>query len=99
MFLRTALELAGISFLIVVATAPAPAQNIVSNFTGYTLFDPGASSGFVPPDTMGAIGPNGFFAEHLNGVYSLYNASTGAVATRVSDTTFWNNALTSAGST
>ena len=62
------------------------------NFTGSTLNDARAltRTQFAPPDTMGAIGPNDF-AELINGVFAVYDKSSGAlVGSRISDTTFWS---------
>jgi hypothetical protein len=47
--------------------------------------------GFIPPDTMGAIGPN-HFVELTNGSFSVYNKTTGALITRTGLTQFWINA-------
>jgi len=49
------------------ATSPAPAQVIGQQFTGSTR----AQSGFIPPDTMGTVGPN-HFVELINGRYAVY---------------------------
>ena len=39
-----------------------------TNFAGTNR----AASGFIPPDTMGAVGPN-HFIEIINGRYRVYN--------------------------
>ena len=62
------------------AQAPSPRNEtgqfitIGQNFTASTLF---RDSGFIPPDTMGAVG-NNEFVEMINGRYSAYNKSDGA---------------------
>jgi hypothetical protein len=62
--------------------------NILRNFTGSNFFQ----SGFIPPDTMGAVGPN-HFAELLNGAYAVYNKSDGTLAQpRQTLDQFWTNA-------
>lgn len=47
-------------------------------------------SGFFPPDTMGAIGPN-HYAEMINGAYAVYNKSNGSLVQRISLDQFWSN--------
>jgi hypothetical protein len=49
--------------------------NVLSQFQGSTF----NNSGFIPPDTMGAVGPSKF-VELLNGTYAVYNKTTGALA-------------------
>ena len=49
------------------APQPAQAQVIGQQFTGSSR----AQSGFIPPDTMGAVGPN-HFVELINGRYVVY---------------------------
>jgi hypothetical protein len=57
------------------------------NFTGSTLFD----SGFIPPDTMGAVGLN-HIVELINGRYSVYRKHDGVrVQTNTLDQ-FWTDA-------
>ena len=63
-----------------------PDVSIGLNFTGSTS----NNSGFIPPDTMGTVGPN-HIVEILNGVYSVYNKTTGAVLQRMSLDQFWMN--------
>jgi hypothetical protein len=58
------LSVAPLLALILMLPSVAQALNIELNFTGSSLFD----SGFIPPDTMGAAGPD-HFVELLNGRY------------------------------
>ena len=58
------------------------------NFTGSTL---GLESSFVPPDTMGAVGPN-HIVELINGRYSVYRKSDGLRIQTSSLDQFWRNA-------
>lgn len=60
---------------------------IGQNFTGSTLFD----SGFIPPDTMGAVGQN-YIVELINGRYSVYRKSDGVRVQTSSLNGFWTNA-------
>lgn len=69
------------------ASAWADTVTIGSNFTGSNL----SQSGFIPPDTMGAVGATQA-VELLNGRYVVYNKSTGAVQTSSNLNTFWTNA-------
>ncbi len=48
------------------------ALNIDLSFTGSSLL----TSGFIPPDTMGAVGPDQF-VELFNGQYSVYRKTDG----------------------
>lgn len=47
-----------------------------------------AESGFIPPDTMGAIGPD-HVVEMLNGVFAVYDKTDGSLISRTSLRTFW----------
>jgi hypothetical protein len=58
------------------------------NFTGSTL---GIESPFIPPDTMGAVGPN-HFVELINGRYSVYQKNDGLRIQTSSLDQFWTNA-------
>ncbi len=70
------------------------AATVGLSFKGVTQYDLrnllGGSS-FIPPDTMGAIGASQFM-ETSNGVYAIYNKSTGAVQSKVTDNAFWTAA-------
>src|SRR5262245_54775290 len=51
----------------------APAQQFIgANFTGGTFSD----SGFIPPDSMGAVGVD-HFVEMINGRYAVYRKTDG----------------------
>lgn len=58
-----------VAYLFQTTALAQPGFTLGSNFTGSSLF---AQSGSVPPDTMGAIGPN-HFVELINGRYRAYN--------------------------
>lgn len=56
-----------------------------------------ASSGFIPPDTMGDVGPTQVLM-HANGRIRVYNKSTGALGSLdVADSVFWNSVRNGAG--
>ena len=59
-------------------------------FKGVSQYDLRAALGgsFIPPDTMGAIGATQFM-ETTNGVYAIYNKTTGAVQSMVDARVFW----------
>lgn len=70
------------------------ALNIDLSFTGDSLL----TSGFIPPDTMGAVGPDQF-VELLNGRYSVYRNADGVRVQTSTLNDFWRNAgVTPAGS-
>ena len=56
------------------------------NFTGDTI----NQSGFIPPDTMGAVGPN-HIVELINGRYFDYSKTTGKNVQTSTLNTFWSN--------
>jgi hypothetical protein len=58
------------------------------NFTSGTLF---TDSFFIPPDTMGAVGPN-HIVELINGRYSVYDKTGGIRIQTSSLDQFWRNA-------
>ncbi len=91
------LALGLITFGLAAAGAPsvrAQTATIFQNFAG-TTYD--QVSGSVPPDTMGAMGVNNQFAEFINGSFANFNTTTGTLVSRVSDSTFWQNAGVSSG--
>ena len=73
----------------VVQASPAsvPTVAIGMNFGGADIFD----SGFIPPDTMGAIGPN-HFVELINGRYAAFDRTNGLEVQGTSLEQFWVNA-------
>lgn len=68
------------------AFAASHQVKIGTNFTGSTI----DISGFIAPDTNGAVGPN-HFVELINGVYSAYD-QTGSLFQQSSLNTFWTAA-------
>ena len=62
------------------------------SFEGNSQYD-GAAFGrnFVPPDTMGVIGKTQFM-ETTNGAYAVFDKTTGARTSLVSDVAFWTTA-------
>jgi len=79
------------ALLAVLAGAAKPAQaawTVGQNFTGSSIND--AEGASIPPDTMGAIGPN-HFVELLNGRYAVYS-KTGAFVEGDTQNDFWRNA-------
>ncbi len=70
-----------------VSSGPAPttaAPPLTGNFAG--TIDDGTS---IPPDTMGAVGPN-HVVELLNTGYQVFNRSGGIVSPQVSLSAFWS---------
>lgn len=67
--------------------------SIGRQFTGTQLSS--APSGRIPPDTMGAVGPN-HVAELINTSFAVYDKN-GGLQTRVSLDSFWNTAFTNSG--
>jgi len=65
----------------------AQAFVIGANFTGSSIVE----SGFIPPDSMGAVG-NDYFVELINGRYAVYDKISGVRVQESSLNTFWNNA-------
>jgi len=70
-----------------VSPTAAPTVSIGMNFPGADIFD----SGFIPPDTMGAIGPN-HFVELINGRYAVFDRTNGLEVQGTSLDQFWFNA-------
>ena len=57
-----------------------------TNFLGTTIDE----SGFIPPDTMGAVGDD-HIVEMLNGAFAIYDKDTGALISRISLDEFWTD--------
>lgn len=57
-----------------------------TNFLGSTIYD----SGFIPPDTMGAVGMD-HIVEMLNGAFAIYDKDTGALISRITLDEFWTD--------
>lgn len=64
----------------------APGQGL--NFTATSLF---SGSGSIPPDTMGAVGPN-HIVELINGSYAVFDKASGSELDRSSLNGFWTDA-------
>jgi hypothetical protein len=62
-------------------------QFLGANFTGGTFSD----SGFVPPDTMGAVGVD-HFVEMINGRFSVYRKTDGVRVQSSTLNSFWTTA-------
>ena len=79
------------------ASADAVPFTIGANFTGTDLSAINAAHfpWVVPPDTMGAVGPD-HVAELINTSFAVYD-KTGALQSRVRLPDFWENAFANAG--
>jgi len=86
-----------LSFLLLVALIPVPLTLGQQNFSIGTQFSgtDRSTSGFIPPDTMGAIGPSNY-VEAINGRFSVYDRS-GTPQSSSSLNSFWNTALSAGG--
>ncbi|MAG92890.1 MAG: hypothetical protein CMJ48_03985, partial [Planctomycetaceae bacterium] len=71
-----------------ISTVPGIGPGIGTNFVGSTIAD----SGFIPPDTMGGVGPD-HIVEMINGVYAIYDKTTGAQISTSSLDAFWTTAM------
>ena len=73
-----------------VNSAPLGSSSVGLSFNGVSQFDLRNILGgsFIPPDTMGAIGASQFM-ETTNGVYAIYDKSTGALQSKVDARAFW----------
>ena len=56
------------------------------------LFAGASGSGFIPPDTMAAVGPN-HIVELINGNFEIINKTTGASIQTMSLDAFWTNVV------
>ena len=72
--------------LLLSVPSEAEALNIDLSFTGSSLL----TSGFIPPDTMGAAGPD-HFVELLNGQYAVYRNTDGVRVQTSTLIDFWRN--------
>lgn len=83
--------LAALAFCLSCHAAQTVSFSIGANFDG------SSSTGFIPPDTMGGVGPS-HVVELINGGYAIYN-KTGTLQTSSSLNAFWTAAgVTPAGS-
>jgi hypothetical protein len=81
------LSIAVLLSLAMMIPSVAQALSIGLNITGSSLIE----SGFIPPDTMGAAGPDQF-VELLNGRYSVYRNTDGVRVQTSTLNDFWRNA-------
>lgn len=65
----------------------APAVTVGLNFTGSSF----SESGFIPPDTDGAVGPS-HFVELINGRFRVYDKTDGSVVQSKTLDQFWTDA-------
>jgi hypothetical protein len=72
-----------VGLLVFTATTHAQLASIGLNFTGISY------NGWIPPDTMGTVGPN-HIIEMLNGTYRVYDKATGAQLESRSLNSFWS---------
>ena len=86
---KTLVLLIVVSLSLILFALPAAAGTLQKglDFTGTTL----PQSGFIPPDTMGAVGPN-HIVELLNGRYAVYDKTNGNPLAGISLNQFWTNA-------
>lgn len=77
-------------------SAPAPSAPVLdSSFAG--LGNPPRSEGdVIPPDTMGAVGPN-HLVSLLNSDFGVFDKTTGAVLQKIPLQSFWGSLGTAAG--
>ena len=76
-------------------SSPAPlAPSLDSSFAG--LGNPPHGQDVIPPDTMGAAGPN-HLVSLLNSDFGVFNKTTGAVLQKISLQSFWGSLGTGAG--
>lgn len=67
----------------------SPASGIVKSFAGVSQYDvAGVGRGFIPPDTMGAVGTTQYVII-VNGGVGIYSKADGTRQSFVSDTAFW----------
>jgi hypothetical protein len=73
---------------------PADAQVVMAigrDFTGTSYGGSNTNSGALPPDSDGAVGPNDF-AELVNGMFTVYSKTNGALRELKTDLDFWGAA-------
>jgi hypothetical protein len=74
--------------LLMMSSSTVHAITIGLSFTGSTF---GSDSAFIPPDTMGAAGPD-HFVELINGRYTVYRKTDGERVQTSTLDQFWQNA-------
>ncbi len=83
----------GASALAMATSAPAFAASsvVTKSFIGDTITsNVSVGGGFIPPDTMGAVGTTQF-VELVNGSFTVFDKGTGAKTKFVGDSTFWGS--------
>ena len=77
------------------ASSPAPSAPVLDNsFAG--LGNPTSERDLIPPDTMGAVGPN-HLVSLLNSDFGVFDKTTGAVLQKIPLQSFWASLGTAAG--
>jgi hypothetical protein len=82
---RVVLSISIVGLGVFNSSASAQSFTIGSQFNGTNI----TFSGFIPPDTMGAIGPN-HYVEMINGAYAVYDRA-GNLQQRITLDNFWSN--------
>src|SRR6266481_5638490 len=75
-------------------TMPSPAAvmvSVVQSFDGIGYGGSNTNSAALPPDCNGAAGPN-HFVEFINGVFAVYNKTSGTQMEFKTDVDFWASA-------
>lgn len=81
-----------LALAIVPTTALSAVSLVTRGFDGPDLsLNITVGGGFIPPDTMGAVGRTQF-ATILNGSFGVYDKATGARTMFIDDDVFWRNA-------
>ena len=61
------------------------------NFTGISYGDANTTSGALPPDCNGDVGPD-YYVEFINGMFAAYSKTNGELVTPMTDLDFWAGA-------
>jgi autotransporter-associated beta strand protein len=83
--------LAALGVALVVSSGPATAQvNIGTSFRSMDVPDVNTANGtfFVPPDTMGGVGPN-YWVQYSNGGFTIFNKAGASAASVIKESSFW----------
>lgn len=79
----------GISYSALPSYTSSVSTGYVLGFEAVNAYDAVAvGRGFIPPDTMGAVGKTQFMAVS-NGVYAVYDKNTGSQLSKMSDVSWW----------
>lgn len=73
-----------------VLSAPGLVADLVSIGLNFQSSELGIDSGSIPPDTMGAVGPD-HIVEMINGNFQIFDKSTGTSVDNRSLNSFWTN--------